>query len=79
MARKTMKDVTFADGTIIPKGAFVTMATQPMHLDNEFYVNAEMFDPFRFSNMRAKDGGVKHQFAVTSPEYLVFGHGRHAW
>lgn len=80
MVRKSMKDVTFPDGTVIPKGAFVAMATQPMHLDNDVYDNAETFDPFRFANMRSEDGvGVKHQFPVTSPDYLVFGHGRHAW
>lgn len=74
-----MKDVTFPDGTVIPKGTFVTMATQPMHFDDEIYENAKVFDPFRFSNMRSKNDAVKHQFPVTSPEYLVFGHGRHAW
>ena len=79
MVRKTMKDLTFADGTVIPKGAFVAMAIQPMHLDNDIYDNADTFDPFRFASMRTEDGGGKHQFAVTSPEYLAFGHGRHAW
>ncbi|KAF8447272.1 cytochrome P450 [Boletus edulis BED1] len=79
MVRKAMKDVTFPDGTVIPKGAFVAMATHPMHFDNEVYDNADVFDPFRFANMRTEDSDdVKHQFPVTSPDYLVFGYGRHA-
>ena len=79
MLRKTMRDVTFAHETVIPKGTLVAMASQPMHLDNEIYDNAEMFDPFRFANMRTEYGDVKHQFVTTSPEYLVFGYGKHAW
>ncbi|KIK98953.1 hypothetical protein PAXRUDRAFT_823296 [Paxillus rubicundulus Ve08.2h10] len=39
-----------------------------------------MFDPFRFVNIRDEDGdGAKYLFVSTNPEYLVFGHGRHAW
>ncbi|KAF9237109.1 cytochrome P450 [Melanogaster broomeanus] len=79
MSRKALKDFTFSDGTVIPKGAFVTVASTAMHHDNEFYENADMFDPFRFSNMRDEEGeGVKHHFVSTNPEYLTFGHGRHA-
>jgi len=79
MIRKAMKDLTFPDGTVIPKGAFVAVATYPMHFDNEVYENAEVFDPWRFANMRTEDSdGAKHLFPVTSPNYLVFGHGRHA-
>lgn len=80
MVRKAMKDVTFSDGTVIPKGTFVVVATQLMHCDNEFYDDAGVFDPFRFANMRTEDSvDAQHQFSTTSPEYLVFGYGRHAW
>ncbi|KAF9236823.1 cytochrome P450 [Melanogaster broomeanus] len=80
MMRKAMKDFTFSDGTAIPKGACVSIASRGIHLDNQFYENATMFDPFRFSDMRDEDGeDVKHQFASPNPEYLTFGHGRHAW
>ncbi|KAF8844183.1 cytochrome P450 [Paxillus ammoniavirescens] len=79
MARKAMKDFTFSDGTVLPKGTLVAIASQATHLDNGFYENAEMFDPFRFSNMREEEGdGAKHSFVSTSPECLPFGHGRHA-
>ncbi|KAG8217979.1 cytochrome P450 [Butyriboletus roseoflavus] len=79
MVRKAMKDVTFSDGTVIPKGTFVVMATQLMHRDDEFYDDPEVFNPFRFADMRAEDNtDMKHQFSTISPEYLVFGYGRHA-
>ncbi|KAG6371906.1 cytochrome P450 [Boletus reticuloceps] len=79
MVRKAMKDVTFPDGVVIPKGAFVAMATHPMHFDDEVYDNAGSFDPFRFANMRTEDSDdAKHQFHVASSDYLVFGYGRHA-
>jgi hypothetical protein len=39
-----------------------------------------VFDPFRFSDMRAEGGqGVKHHLVTTHPDYIPFGHGRHAW
>ncbi|KIK79214.1 hypothetical protein PAXRUDRAFT_161911 [Paxillus rubicundulus Ve08.2h10] len=79
MTRKAMKDFTFSDGTEVPQGTMVAIASQAARLDNEVYENADMFDPFRFANMRDEDGDdAKHSFASTSPEYLTFGHGRHA-
>ncbi|KAF9225192.1 cytochrome P450 [Gyrodon lividus] len=79
MTRKAMKDFTFSDGTVVPKGATVSVAARPTHLDNENYDNADMFDPFRFANIRDDEGeGTKHQFVSTNLEYLAFGHGRHA-
>ncbi|KAF9235145.1 cytochrome P450 [Melanogaster broomeanus] len=77
--RRAMKDFTFSDGTVIPKGTFLAFAGQSTHLDSEFYENPDVFDPFRFSNTRAEDGeGLKRQFVSTDPEYLAFGHGKHA-
>ncbi|KIJ66616.1 hypothetical protein HYDPIDRAFT_109704 [Hydnomerulius pinastri MD-312] len=79
MTRKALRDFTFSDGTVIPKGAYVSVASHATHLDGEVYENAELFDGFRFANMRDEDGeGTKHQFVSTNPEYLTFGHGRHA-
>ncbi|KAF9236862.1 cytochrome P450 [Melanogaster broomeanus] len=79
MFRRARKDFTFSDGTMIPKGAFLAFAAQSTHLDSELYENTDVFDPFRFSNARHEDGeGVRHQFVSTNPEYLAFGHGKHA-
>ncbi|KIJ05876.1 hypothetical protein PAXINDRAFT_20895 [Paxillus involutus ATCC 200175] len=79
MPRKAMKEFTFSDGTVLPQGSFVAIASQATHLDNGVYENAETFDPFRFANMRDEDGDdAKHSFVSTNPQYLSFGHGRHA-
>jgi len=80
LSRMAMKDFTFSDGTFIPKGTLVVVPSRCLHLDNEHYENAHVFDPFRFSDMRDEEGeGTKHQFVSTNTEYLPFGHGKHAW
>lgn len=64
----------------IPKGTLISAASGCLHLDDESYENAALFDPFRFARMREVVGeGTKHQFVSTSLEYLPFGHGRGAW
>ncbi|KAF9235148.1 cytochrome P450 [Melanogaster broomeanus] len=79
MFRRAMKDFTFSDGTVIPKGTFLAFASQSTHLDSELYEDTDMFDPFRFSDTRDEDGkGLKRQFVSIDPEYLAFGHGKHA-
>ncbi|KAH7886354.1 cytochrome P450 [Phlebopus sp. FC_14] len=79
MTRVALKDFTFSDGTVIPKGARVSYASRAMHRDDSIYENAGVFEPFRFADIREEEGeGVKHQFVATHPEYLTFGHGRHA-
>lgn len=80
MTRQALKDFTFSDGTFIPKGALVSAAAMATHFDDEYYDNAHVFDPWRFSDIRSEDGeGTKHQMVSTSKEYVPFGHGRHAW
>jgi cytochrome P450 len=75
-----MKDFTFSDGTVVPKGTILTTASQATHLDNTFYENAEVFDPFRFAHMHDEGGDdAKHSYVSTNPGYLAFGHGKHAW
>ncbi|KAF9230013.1 cytochrome P450, partial [Melanogaster broomeanus] len=79
MVRKVLKDFRFSDGKVIPKGAFLAVAANSTHLDDELYENARKFDPFRFANMRSEDeDGINNQFVSLSPEYLPFGLGRHA-
>ena len=80
MTRKALKDFRFSDGTLIPAGTFVSAATMPIHHDDEFYANPDVFDPWRFAHKREEDGeGIKHQYVNTSAEYIPFGHGRRAW
>ena len=80
VVRKAMKDFTFSDGTFIPKGTMIGVATRSLHYDEKFYKNANVFQPFRFAEMHEEDTvGVKYQFVSTSIEYLPFGHGKQAW
>jgi cytochrome P450 len=80
MSRLALQDFTFSDGTFIPKGTLISVAAGPIHAENDIYPNAGAFDPFRFSNMRADEGeSVKHHLVTTQPDYIPFGHGRHAW
>ena len=80
MTRKVLKDMTLLDGTFLPKGTVIVVATDPTHYDESNYADASTFDPLRFARMREADGeGTKHQFVNTSLEYMVFGHGKHAW
>ena len=83
MERKALKDFTFSDGTFIPKGTHVAAVAHPVHQDEKIYEDPLSFKPFRFAEAResvndVKDA-VKHQLATTSLEYLLFGHGKHAW
>ncbi|CCL98543.1 uncharacterized protein FIBRA_00543 [Fibroporia radiculosa] len=75
----TLKDVTLSDGTLIPAGTLCGAAAAGTHHDEENYNRPHLFDPFRFSDKRFdEDEQVKHQYVTTSPQYIPFGHGRHA-
>ncbi|CAL1694068.1 unnamed protein product [Somion occarium] len=79
LMRKALKDVTMSDGSFIPAGTMIVAPAVATHMDDENYTNPEVFDPWRFSNMRDGDGeGTKHQFVSTSVDYITFGHGKHA-
>ena len=80
LQRKVLKDITLPDGTLIPTGTLIGAASYPIHLDDALFPDANTFDPFRFARMREREGeSTKHQFVSTSPEYIPFGHGQHAW
>ena len=80
LVRKALKDFTFSDGTFVPKGTQIFTAARSVHRNRAVYESPLAFDPFRFARMREGDSeGVKHQYVSTTPEYLPFGHGRHAW
>ncbi|KAF8552481.1 cytochrome P450 [Imleria badia] len=77
LTRKALKDFTFSDGTFIPKGTSIAVASRSLHYERNFYSNPEVFEPFRFAHM--DEESEKHQFTSTTTEYLAFGHGRQAW
>lgn len=73
---------TFSDGTTLPEGTYLSVAIYATHHDEENYgPNPDVFDGFRFANMREtgeSGSGIKHQMVTTNLDYLPFGHGRHA-
>jgi len=78
--RKVIKPFTFSNQVTVPEGATLAIAGGAIHSDNSIYPDAHEFRPFRFSDLREKDGeSAKLHSVNTSPEYLVFGHGEHAW
>ncbi|KAG6837019.1 hypothetical protein H0H93_016226 [Arthromyces matolae] len=80
MQRKVLRDFTFADGTVVPKGNSIAVANFAMHHDENIYPDPFVFDGFRFSKMREQqaEGYSKHQMVALTHEYIVFGQGKHA-
>ncbi|KAG6866486.1 hypothetical protein C0991_003030 [Blastosporella zonata] len=80
MMRKVLKDFTFSDGTVVPKGNTIAITSFSMHHDEDNYNDASVFDGFRFSKMREQqaEGFSKHQMVALNHDYIVFGHGKHA-
>ena len=81
MIRKAMKDLTLHDGTVIPQGAIIQTAAYTIHHSEVSYSRPYDFDALRFWRMSeaSEEGGANYRFSATSPEYLVFGYGQHAW
>lgn len=84
MIRKTLKPFTFLDGTCLPTGTVLAVATQPQHLDANLHPSPDEFDGFRFSKHHVQyqgsesGGGMRYQLVTTSPDFLAWGYGRHA-
>ncbi|KAL1748267.1 cytochrome P450 [Schizophyllum fasciatum] len=68
---------TFADGTKVPEGVHIAVASDATHRDEDNYPNAHIFDGFRYSRLRDEDP-TKYQMVKTDCDYLLFGHGYHA-
>lgn len=82
--RKVMtNDFKTEDGHYLPKGTLISFISFPAQTDEEQYEDGLKYDPFRFSRARelAASRGEKVPavtFVTTSPEFLTFGHGKHA-
>jgi cytochrome P450 len=75
-----MRPYTFSDGVTVPKGVIIAAPELEIHMDENIYENPRDFNGYRFSKMGEQDGeSAKFQASNTSPEYLPFGHGHHAW
>ncbi|KAI1279365.1 cytochrome P450 [Xylaria sp. FL0933] len=74
------------DGTSMPKGGWVGAPVLGNHLDEKYYVNSNVFEPFRFvnkllprENTKATSYGDELDAAKPSTTYLTFGYGRSSW
>jgi len=64
---------------VVPAGTTIAAPIIPLH--NESSTSSpEIFDGFRYSRMNEENiGPTTHQMVNTDLNYLLFGHGKHAW
>ncbi|TLD18125.1 hypothetical protein PspLS_10353 [Pyricularia sp. CBS 133598] len=74
--RKVMQNITLSDGTRLPKGAIIMVASKLR--DPEIYEMPNEFDARRFLRLRDDSSNNANQYVSTSNEMFAFGHGRHA-
>lgn len=73
------------DGTHVPQGTWLGVPVLGIHRDERFYPGSSTYDPYRFIKLkeeregRSQNGLGDLDAATTSPSYLGFGYGRHAW
>ncbi|KAF5349586.1 hypothetical protein D9756_008948 [Leucocoprinus leucothites] len=78
MTRKTLREWRLSDGTIIPAGTFVGVASGAMNKDERSFPEPHAFKGFRFVNETVRSDVASRGMATLDPEYVVFGYGRHA-
>ncbi|EMF14035.1 cytochrome P450 [Sphaerulina musiva SO2202] len=75
--RVAMTDVQLSDGSIIPRGTYVTVPSVAMNGDAAIWgPDVNVFDAWRFVKKRQAGGGeegTQHSFVQTGVEYLHFG------
>lgn len=80
--RKLAKSVTFADGTVLPRGTCITMPSVAVSRDPTYFENPDEFDGFRFYDKRSatasKSEANRQSFAAIGPDNLAFGFGKTA-
>ncbi|PTB66982.1 cytochrome P450 [Trichoderma citrinoviride] len=79
MHRVMLHDAKLSDGTVLPRGAHISMPVNSIQNDPEVTPEPERFDGFRYYNLRQNEGqGHLHQFSTTQDRILNFGHGPNA-
>ncbi|KAI6106987.1 cytochrome P450, partial [Pisolithus croceorrhizus] len=78
--RKALQDVKLSDGTVIPKGTFVSLPTYAIHHDQVIYEHPDVFDPLRFVRLEDTRQGPESRFQLVavSRDSLTFGFGKSA-
>ena len=77
MARIVRQPFTFSDGTSLPPGTLLGIASNAIHMDELNYPNPLTFMPFRYIRDE-EEIGRKVDMTATHSDYLAFGYGRHA-
>ncbi|KAK0747389.1 putative cytochrome P450 [Apiosordaria backusii] len=76
--------LTTPSGVHLPKGTHITVPVYSVLRDDTIYTDADSYIPLRFHEQNKKnqsDASVKrvaNTLPTTSPDFLVFGHGKHA-
>lgn len=72
--RVVIRDTKLSDGTLLPKDTYVTTPSFAMYMDDKYYEDAHVFDPYRYAKKRAVPGQeTLHSFVQTTPSFLHFG------
>ncbi|KAI0547088.1 ent-kaurene oxidase [Xylaria curta] len=85
-ARYVDKPFTLSDGTRLPTGSIIESPHANIVQDPHLYSNPEIFDAYRFMNLRngtATDlldykNKEQYQFVAVTKEFMAFGYGKHA-
>lgn len=77
MHRRVTEDVKLKDGTELPAGSNIAVSVERMW-GSAVYENPEVFDGYRYYNMRKNGKTAGTQLVNTGIDSLGFGHGRHA-
>lgn len=76
MHRVLLEEAQLSNGTVLPKGAHISMAVNAIQNDPEVTSDPDVFDGFRYYKLRQREGEAHlHQFATTESRILNFGHG----
>ncbi|KAI6043532.1 cytochrome P450 [Pisolithus marmoratus] len=78
LPRKALQDMRLSDGTVIPKGTFLSFPMYAIHHDQDIYEHPDVFDPLRFVRLRDTRQGPESRFQLVSVsrESLTFGFGK---
>ncbi|KAJ3564007.1 hypothetical protein NP233_g8574 [Leucocoprinus birnbaumii] len=79
MTRKVIQEWRLSDGTIIPAGAFIAVASGAMNNDKKTFLDPHVFSGFRFVTGTDQSDQKSRGIASLDPTYIVFGYDRHAW
>ncbi|KAF2128092.1 putative cytochrome P450, partial [Dothidotthia symphoricarpi CBS 119687] len=77
--RIVQNPITLSDGTRLPTGTHICLASEATSKDARLIPHADKFDGFRYYKMgQNSEEAHKHQFATTDKNHLHFGHGKYA-